>query len=71
VISGSCRYTLRCNWVMQRIVESFNAFHDYSPDDLPKGMWVFRLQSERFADGTCTQYAAVSQVFDGIRLAHP
>ena len=58
-------------WVMQRIVESFNAFHDYSPDDLPKGMWVFRLQSERFADGTCTQYAAVSQVFDGIRLAHP
>jgi len=39
-------------WVMQRIVESFNAFADYSPDDLPKGTWLFRLQSERFADGT-------------------
>jgi hypothetical protein len=39
-------------WVMQRIVESFNAFADYSPDDLPKGTWVFRLQIERFADGT-------------------
>jgi hypothetical protein len=39
-------------WVMQRIVESFSAFADYSPDDLPKGTWIFRLQSERFADGT-------------------
>jgi hypothetical protein len=39
-------------WVMQRIVESFNAFVDYSPDDLPKGTWVFRLQTERFANGT-------------------
>jgi hypothetical protein len=37
---------------MQRIVESSNAFADYSPDDLPKGTWVFRLQIERFADGT-------------------
>jgi hypothetical protein len=47
-------------WVMKRIVESSLAFVDHSPDDLPKGTWTFRLESEPFANGTWRAWFAHS-----------